>query len=111
MTIVSPEAPRDVVSSHQMPMDLPGTHHCKPAESNETDPVPKVLCVSDQAAHNESSTATLMTSPHSQCPCDSLLTDVPDLEWLTDLQGLVHTAVPHNSTQACATPQRWVSIH
>ena len=93
-----------------MPMEVPGTYRCKPAQSNELDPLQDVLRASDQAAHNESSTAALTTSLHLQHPCANALTDVPDVEWLTDLQGLVHTAVSHNRTQACAGPQRWVSI-
>ena len=92
-----------------MPVKVPDTHLSEPAESDETDLLQDVLRASDQAAHEESSTAALTIS-HLQYPCDNALTDLPDLEWLTDLQGLVHTAVSHNGTQACATPQRWVSI-
>lgn len=110
MSNVSPEAPGAAASSHVMPMEVPNTHLCEPAESDETDPLQDVLRASDQAAHNKSSTAALINSSHSQYSCDNLLTDVPDLEWLTDLQGLVHTAVSHNGIQACAMPQRWVSI-
>lgn len=108
MSHVRPGTSSGPGSSHAMPMEVLGTHLFEPPGSDEIASLQRVLSVSDQTAHNEPSTAALTTSSRSRCIGDTLLADVPDLEWLTDLQGLVQTA-PHSGTQACATPQGWVS--
>ena len=109
MSDVSPKAPSGPVPSHTTAMEVLDVHLCEPPEADKKASMPRLLSVANQTARDELGTAALTASSRSHCHPDKLLADVPDLEWLTDLQGLVQIAGPHSENPACAPPQHCVS--